>query len=350
MEEFTLIIHTGDPKSVVKKIPLVRHLPSGFLEKAISYLSPLQVSGLKTSSFKEELKGEIICCPYTEKMLSQLPFEQVMAKIIASIHVAHKRGSKLIGLGEVLSYLTNNGELVAKNSSVPVTTGKSYIIYSALACAKKVIQQRGIPWQKAEIVIIGAKTYLGAVCARLLAYETCNLTLIAPMQNELELLASKLMYETGVVVKVTNRLKEALGRADVVILLAEIPGLNPVYLKSKTVMCDITFPRSVSWEVFKKRRDILIIHEGLIRIPGGLTLEYPLGYPPGILGASLVEPIVLMQKKRVENYSLGENITVSKVKEIGSFAKDLGYSLTGWITPTGPVMLKEKPPRILKGA
>jgi len=75
--------------------------------------------------------------------------------------------------------------------------------------------------------------------------------------------------------------------------------------------------------------DVLVIESGEVLIPGTIDFGYDIGLPPGTAYACLAETALLAMEGRFEDYTLGRNITIERVKEIYQLFKKHQFQLAG---------------------
>jgi predicted amino acid dehydrogenase len=333
MDKFSFIIHPIYLEDVARKFPAARHLPRFILEGASRLIPPMKISEIKgVYSTVNQVEGEFICCPLTSRQLLSLPAEISLRKITAAVNLARKNGAKVVGLGALTSVVGDGGITIAKNSGIAVTTGNSYTVFTALEGIKEAARIMEIDWPRANVVVLGATGSIGSVCARMLARENRYITLVAREENKLEKLAAKILYETGLAVKVTCNIREALRKADAVIAVTSAidAPIEPDYLQPGAVVCDVARPRDVSKMVAEKRKDVLVIEGGVVDVPGEPEFNFNFGFPRGKCYACMAETMILALEKRFESYSLGREMTIEQVEEIGRLARKHGFKLAGF--------------------
>jgi hypothetical protein len=77
------------------------------------------------------------------------------------------------------------------------------------------------------------------------------------------------------------------------------------------------------------RPDVLVIESGEVLIPGDIDFGYDIGLPPKTSYACLAETCLLAMEGRFEDYTLGRNIEMGRVKEIYRLFKKHGFKLAG---------------------
>jgi fatty aldehyde-generating acyl-ACP reductase len=69
--------------------------------------------------------------------------------------------------------------------------------------------------KNAEVLVIGASGSIGNVCAQILARDCKYMTLAGRQTSKLEKVADKILKDTGLSVKITSNVKNAVKKADV---------------------------------------------------------------------------------------------------------------------------------------
>ncbi len=333
MEKFAFIIHPLSVRDMAYVSPLLRYVPDGLLEALLKLKKPFEVShitGVKSS--RAEAEGWFIGCPLTARQMLELPEEFVMDRIIESGKLAGELGAKIVGLGAFTSVVGDAGMTVAANLDIAVTSGNSYTVATAVQGTKKALGLMGKKPAASRVVVVGASGSIGAAVVRLLAGEVPHVTLVARKQAPLEELAQEIIRNGQCRVEVTGDIHTALHSADVVITVTSALDflIAPEDLKPGAVVCDVARPRNVSREVSARRRDVLVIEGGLIDLPGEVDFHFNFGFPPHTAYACMAETMILALEGRYENFSLGRDLDVAKIRLIEELAAKHGFRLSGF--------------------
>jgi hypothetical protein len=105
--------------------------------------------------------------------------------------------------------------------------------------------------------------------------------------------------------------------------------LDITLCKPGAVICDIARPPDITEEEAALRPDVLVVESGEILLPGKPNYGYDIGLPPGVAYACLAETALLALEGRFEDYTLGRNIEVERVKEIYRLFKKHQLQLSG---------------------
>lgn len=333
MNKFAFIIHPLEIKDLTRKFTFAKHIPDGLLERAVKYLPPIKVSHITgVRSPHAEVEGWFVACPLTSRQMLELPEKYVLDKIIKAGRVAEKLGAGIVGLGAFTSVVGDAGITIAKNLDIAVTTGNTYTIASAIEGTKKAAYLMGHDLKRARAAVVGATGSIGKVCARMLARDVHNMTLVARNKSALEALAERILHETGLAAGITSNIKKALRFADIVITVTSAVDtvIEPQDLKPGAVVCDVARPRDVSRRVVEERDDVLVIEGGVIEVPGNVQFNFNFGFPPGTSYACMAETMILALEGRFENFSLGREMSIERVEEVSALAAKHGFKLAGF--------------------
>ncbi|MCD8361157.1 MAG: NAD(P)H-binding protein [Acidaminococcaceae bacterium] len=242
----------------------------------------------------------------------ELPEEFVMDRIIESGRIAQELGAKIVGLGAFTSIVGDAGVTVAQNLDIAVTSGNSYTVATALEGTREVVKLMGKDLATAHVTVVGASGSIGAACTRILAREAKDIIMVARHLQPLEELAQELSSSVAGKLTVSNDIKRSLKNADVVIAVTSAVDflIEPEDLKAGAIVCDVARPRNVSREVAAKRKDVLVIEGGVIKVPGNVDFHFNFGFPPQTSFACMAETMILALEKRYENFTLGRKLTI----------------------------------------
>src|ERR1051325_4071468 len=97
--------------------------------------------------------------------------------------------------------------------------------------------------------------------------------------------------------------------------------------KPGAVICDVARPPDINPAEAALRPDVLVIESGEVLISGNIDFGYDIGLPPKTAYACLAETALLAMDGRFEDYTLGRNIEIERVKEIYRLFKKHGFKL-----------------------
>jgi predicted amino acid dehydrogenase len=336
VDTFAFIIHPIDPKrDVSRKCPFLgRHLSERQIDFFSTFFPPVYISeinGITSQATGKEIKGWFIACPYTPRRMMELPEWAVYRKIIQTGHSAEKLGAQILGLGAFTSVVGDGGVTIAKALDIPVTTGDSYTIATAVEALREAAKVMDIPLKEATAAVVGATGSIGRVCADLLADDVAELVLIGRNVDSLEELRDRLQVRARARLR-TSTSMDSLRDAQLILTVTSAihDVIHPENLQPGSVVCDVARPRDVSAMVAEVRNDILVIDGGMVDVPGPVDFHFNFGFPPGKAFACMAETIALALDGRFEDYTLGKNITRQRVEEIAAMAAKHGFRLSGF--------------------
>jgi predicted amino acid dehydrogenase len=336
MDSFAFIIHPIDPKrDVSRKFPFLGRVLS---ERQIDFFSTFfppvylsEIEGITSQATGKTIKGWFLACPYTPKRMLQLPERTVYRKIVQTGHMAEKLGADILGLGAFTSVIGDAGITIANSLEIPVTTGDSYTVAMAVQAIRDAAVVMDIKMQDATVAIVGATGAIGRVCAELVAGETARTLLVARDEKKLEALRDRLKVHARSELVISTKM-DVLKDAQLILTVTSAihDVIRPEHLQPGSVVCDVARPRDVSAMVAAARDDILVIDGGMVDVPGPVNFHFNFGFPDGKAYACMAETIALALEGRFEDYTVGKEITLERVKDITSIAERHGFRMSGF--------------------
>lgn len=343
MDSFAFIIHPINPKQDVKrKFPFLGKILNEPLINFFStffppiYLSEIQ--SITSQSTGKTIKGWLIACPLTAKRMVELPAWITYHKIVQTGRMAQRLGADILGLGAFTAVVGDGGITIANRLNIPVTTGNSYTIATAVQALYKAAKLMNIEVSEATAAVVGATGSIGQICAELLAREVSELILIGRSESKLKKLHARMEENASAKIVIATKLN-TLRNADLVITVTSAfqAIVQPEHVRSGSVLCDVARPRDVSKIITHTRDDVLVIDGGIIDVPGSVNFNFDFGFPEGKAYACMAETFALALEGRFEPYSLGKKIDINKVTEIAAIAKKHGFKLSGFRSFEKPI-------------
>lgn len=333
MDSFAFIIHPIDPKrDVARKYPFLgKMLP----EPAIHFLSrfwpPVRLShitGARSVATGKEIEGWLIAVPYTTQRMLALPPQEVYRKIIAAGHLAESLGAKILGLGAYTSVIGDGGRTIADALNIAVTSGDSYTAAVSVYATQVAARLMEIDLTRSVVAIVGAAGAIGQAVSQLLAPGIGRMLLIGRQRESLEAVAAKIRAMGCAEVVISEDVLN-ISAAEVVVTVTSSGGnlIQPEMLRQGAVVCDVSRPRDLSWQVSRVRDDVLVIDGGLVRVPGQIDFGFDYGLPPDLTYGCLAETITLTFEGLFEDYSIGKDLSLEKVRRIDTLATHHGFEL-----------------------
>jgi hypothetical protein len=251
-----------------------------------------------------------------------------------------------MGLGAFTKVVGDAGVTVAKQASLPITTGNSYSASGALWAAHDAVLRLGlVPAPKRgdkvkfKAMVVGATGAIGSVCARLLAMVAEEVYMVSPETAKLLSLKGSILKEApDAKLFLSSRADKDIADMDMIVTATSGAGkkiLDIMKVKPGCVITDVARPLDLPPEEVAKRPDVLVIESGEILLPGKVSMNN-IGLPKNVAYACLAETIVLALEGRFENFTVGRNIEWEKVREIYRLGRKHGMKLAAISGVNGP--------------
>lgn len=316
---------------------------SNYLLGELPPFKAAHVTGIKSIQGTTS-EGTLIFSPYTPAHFLNLNREKLFNHIVEAGEIAKNLGAKIIGLGAYTAFVGKRGIDLAAALSIPITTGTSYTIATALMALEQAALNADLPLSESSVTIVGATGSIGKACAELLAPRVRKLILVARNLTRLKDLVNNIEATNPKLdIFATNDLQKAFTQSSLVMMSTNTPEtfIDIKDFQPGTIICDISQPRNIAPQDANRRNDILVIDGGVVEPPGRPNFNIYFGLPPGLTYACLGETIILSLEKRFESFSIGGNITASKINEIAEMGKKHGFKLAD-LKSFGNLIPKEK--------
>jgi putrescine aminotransferase len=246
--------------------------------------------------------------------------------VIRASHMAESWGARMIGLGALCAVVGARGVEVANSCTAAVTTGNSLTVYATIVCFEKIMQRLEVDPARHTIAIIGFPGSIALAITKILRARGFNLLLVSRQQTPF---VRKFLENTsegsGSIVLIQD-IPAAL-KASRIIFTATSTGqiIDQDMLLPGAVVFDIAQPKDV---IYRRngRRDVLIVDAGLISLPRATTRRYRYsGLRTNDIPSCLGETMALTLEARWEQFSLGRELRLDSVAEIGRLSEAHGF-------------------------
>ncbi len=314
-----------------------RFVPVSILEPIAAYTPPFMVStitGAVSESTGQRVEGYLYTLGATPKQMMKRDANFTYQRINKAARMAERRGARILGLGAFTSVVGDAGISVAHESDIAVTSGNSLTVSMTLEAAKEAVKMMGATdLTQGKAMIVGATGSIASVCSRLLAQAIHNVVLVSIEPEKLLELKRTIQRETpDANVTIATRTGDLVADCDLIVTATSAFGMRVIDLtkcKPGAVICDVARPPDINPAEAALRPDILAIESGEVIIPGDVDFGYNIGLPPKTSYACLAETCLLAMEGRFEDYTLGRNIEMERVKEIYRLSKKHGFKLAG---------------------
>jgi predicted amino acid dehydrogenase len=329
LTRFAFVIHPIHPRDIARKYPIAKFLPDRVIERMLTMRGPEKVSDITgiVSLTGAKTEGIFIGLPLTPAMMvDRLPLEFVYDRLEQCARIAQSEGCEIIGLGAFTAVVGDGGQTLNDRTPLAVTTGNSYTVTTAIEGALKAARMLEIEPRTATLAVVGATGSIGKTCARVMAPQFAKTVLVGRDLPRTEAVAQELPNA-----KATTDFAQ-LREADVLVTVtsADTAVIYPEHLKPGSVVCDVSRPRDVSVRVAQDRPDVLVIEGGVVEVPGPVDFGFDFGFPKGTAYACMSETMILALEGRKESYTIGKDVGVGQVEEMGRLAAKHGFRLAGF--------------------
>lgn len=334
MDSFAFIIHAMDVEDIKQHIFFLRPFPPSWVEYLASRIPPFVLShvrGVRSLASGKEIQGWFVGLPMTPRALLEYPFPFVADRIRRCGFLAERKGAKIIGLGAFTSVAGDGGITVKNGLRIAVTTGNSYTVATALSALELACGKMEIDLGSETVAVVGATGSIGRACALILAERGRRVRVIGRDPEKVERVCQEVAAISPHRVQGFTDVAEGIRgcRAILTVTSAIESIIEPSWIARRAVICDVSRPRNVAEEVARARRDVLVIEGGVVDVPGEPDFGMDFGYPPGKAYACMAETMILTLEGRFEDYTLGKEVEVEKVKEIEVLAEKHGFRVSG---------------------
>ncbi len=339
INRFAFVIHPLSVRQIHShpRFGWTRLLPDALVEWFAARLPPMYVSkvtGARSPVTGQRVEGYLYTLAGTPRQLMKRGVRSTYAKLHRVAVIAQRRGARIMGLGAFTSVVGDAGRTVAHESDIAVTSGNSLTVAATLEAAKQAVLAMGAEdLAHGRAMIVGATGSIGAVCARLIAQAIRDVVLISIEPERLIELKRRIQRETpGARVVIGTHATEHLPGCDLVITATSAFGQRVVDIsrcKPGAVVCDVARPHDISPAEADVRPDVLVIDSGEVLIPGDIDFGYDIGLPPGVAYACLAETCLLAMDGRFEDYTVGRELHMSRVKEIYRLFRKHEFEIAG---------------------
>jgi predicted amino acid dehydrogenase len=237
-------------------------------------------------------------------------------------------GAKLVGLGSMTGIIGGQGKHLQHRGPLAVTTGNSLTVFAAVQNVLNACAETDIALAEETVAVIGIPGSIASACARILKPRCRKISLVgrqasrrgARIAAELDL---PLLFD----------IPAALADARIVVSATSTGScIDQRWLSPGSVVIDVGVPADIQG-AHAHRSDVLILSGGLARVPAtfpreSLCLKFLCGLVPCCLG----ETIVLALENRTACWSIGRDLDLDRVEEIGAMAQQHGFDFTPMVS------------------
>ncbi|WP_237224742.1 aminotransferase class III-fold pyridoxal phosphate-dependent enzyme [Rothia nasisuis] len=248
--------------------------------------------------------------------------------IVKAVNNLANEGVDLVGLGGTTSIVGGRGTQTARDSLVPVTSGNSltaYAAYEALVYVNKLL--KNVP-SSTRIAVIGYPGSIALAITRLLLEDGYSIDLVHSGRTAPSTLKKHLQEHSGIV-SYFDSIEKVYSRNKIFVSATSVGGvIDENLLLPGSIVVDVALPRDVL-RAAPRRNDILTIDGGFVNANSEVMIGASFS---GVtvnrhINACLAETIILGLEGRDETFSIGRNLPIDKVREIGKIAETHGFTI-----------------------
>lgn len=328
MRTFGFILHPIRIEDVRNHWGVTKWIPNFLLKKILQICPPFVVSHIEKvrSINNEEVEGYVSVCPLLPMQMLKLKEKAVLHKIIAAGKLVKERGASIVGLGGYTSIVGDKGYTIARNLSIPVTSGNTLTAWAVIEAILESAKKRGVETEKSTLSIIGATGSIGTLCTKKLSSYFSKIVITARHRDKLLHLKNEVERIGSAHIDIETDVREVVKRADVIIVTTSAPEalIDGMDVKRNAILCDVSLPKNIYGKT-NTRKDITIIEGGLVQVPHRLHLGFQTDLPHDVLFGCIAETVLLTLEERFKNYSLGDRIAVERLDDIAAMALRHGF-------------------------
>jgi fatty aldehyde-generating acyl-ACP reductase len=342
INKFGFIVHPIDRQTFYGHLGYIgkfmKLLPENISDRlTLSLSARCLVSYSKIRSLKGAVAGEIVTLPLLPIQFASLSEEKVLDAIEKGINLCAKSGAKIVGLGGFSSVVGNEGEILSKRVSVPLTSGNTLTASLALDGIYRAAYLMGLPLSNATVAVIGATGDIGSICTKILSKKVNKLNIAARNEQKLQEFAGAGRRFGAATVDVFKYTQDAVCDADIVLSAtsAVTTIIDSANLKPGAIVCDVAIPPNIAKEVAIQRDDVLVFEGGLARLPypGDIINKTVIDLlPRNSIYGCIAETMTLALEGKFEAYSIGRgNITEEKLAAMKTLAANNGITVSDFL-------------------
>lgn len=269
-------------------------------------------------------QGRIYEIPLDARTILDEP-DRALGYMEEAVAQAVEWGARLVGLGSMTGIVGSRGEHLAERSPIAVTTGNSLTVYTAVQNLFRVADEFGIDLKEEALAVVGVPGSIASGVATLAAPHCGRLLLVGRSNANGQ--ARRMAEELGA--ELFPGIPEALEQSRVVITATSSGNcVDQRSLLPGTVVIDVGVPTDVIGGRLM-RSDVLILTGGLVALPPSMNSPSRLlRFQHGVIPSCLAETLVLSLDGRPQCLSLGRNLRLDAIQDIGARARAHGLDFS----------------------
>jgi len=329
MYDYVVIIHPTSEELLHKYEPGMKNKPRQLIKKVLEWMSPFKASEIEglNSNLGRTAKGAMVMCPLLLEQMATMSPSKVLKSVIRTVEFAKSLNPKLIGLTAYAAFSGNKGVDLAKFAGVPLTIGANYTLAMIPETILRSTELMDIDLEESSVLILGATSSVGRYCIEILSHFVQEIYVTSHSDEKLSLMLAEMPKEKRIKLRKARDLNSVIDRVNIVIIATNrIPADFDVNrLKAGSVVFDSSYPRHMSRNA---REDVLVVDGLSIKPPGNVRFNFDFGLPEGVCYPCIAEAMILALERKYENFSLGKEFDVGKIRQIIRIGAKHGFEVS----------------------
>jgi len=333
MPKFAFIVHCRNTKELRLVLARYRFSPYSLMpEKMLKDYCLKNELIEDIFTFNQVISDKNVVCQGKAYCMIMSPDQMIENQSIATERaikaskMAEAWGAEMIGLGAICAVIGARGVEIADNCRAAVTTGNSLTVHASIYSFEKIMQQLEIDPFKQKIAIIGFPGSIGLAITKILHAKGMNLLLVSRRKTAFIRRFLDEMKEGKGTIDITQDINSAVEKSKIIFTTTSTGQIiDQDKLLPGSIVFDIAQPKDV---VYKNppRNDVLILDTGLISLPRATKDIYRYsGLGPNDIPSCLGETMTLTMEERWERFSIGRELHLDRIAEIGRLAEGHGF-------------------------
>ena len=243
-----------------------------------------------------------------------------------AVDQATQWGAGIIGLGSMTGIVGGQGQHLADRGDVSITTGNSLTVFSAKQNLLRVCELIGIDLYDETVAIIGIPGSIGTALAKIIAPLCKSIVCVSRRESRRAHQVADSLGGT-----LLTSIEEAAKSARILISATSTGDcIDQEWLRPGSIVIDVAVPTDVKGSQCV-REDILVLTGGMMMVPKTMSRDSMfIGFNHGMIPSCFGETMVLALENRRECFSVGRNLCVDGILEIGASEVQFTKTIAFW--------------------
>lgn len=332
--DFAFIVHSRNRKDLPRKYPILKYIPNIIFDWLTLKMPPIivsEITGAYNINTKNPLVGVLIGIPMTAHQLLEHR-NLALKKIIQSVKIAKKFGSRHVGLGAMTASLSKGGKDIIENvDNIHVTTGRTYTVKNITDYILHLVKIFKLAKSDVKIGILGAAGGIGSGVAISLARNEFKNFKLIDLERKLIHIENRICrleeFATDLNIEVSHKVS-ALSDCKIIVAATNSPE---IVIKSEdinpgTIVINDAQPSDIDPVIIGNRKDVLVIEGGVLHSTN-INCHFNLGLQhKNDIYSCLGEVILLSSIDSKGNYSI-DDFDTNLYDKLSDISQKIGFKL-----------------------